>query len=271
MYGNDFPNMIFNTLNQHIPPGAGWIPLTAAAVIALFGFVFLVKGARLAPILASVCFGLLGAATGKLVSAPLSTPLWPTIGVCTAVGLVLGVLLLRLWLAVLAGVCLILVGLSVYTGQVLREPLNKYLTSGLDHDNQLVTLPGGPAETGQSAGWQAQARDLWTHLSSSVPNFQPSFYTIVLSAGLAGLVLGLLLPRVTRAFWAASLGTGLLLIAVSGAAHACWPVALPWVTQWGLLVAGVLWGISLLYNLADLGVFGKKPAPATPANNGAPA
>jgi len=264
---NDLPKLIFETFNRHIPPGAGWLPMTVAAVTALLGFVFLVKGARLAPILASVCFGLLGAAGGKLVSGGLSTPFWPSVAVGTGIGLVLGVLLLRLWLAVLAGVCLIVVGLSIYTGQVLRGPLNSYLASGLDRSRQLVTLPNGSASD-RPVTWQTQGHDLWTHLSSTVPNFQPSFYTIVLSAGLAGLVLGLLLPRVTRAFWAASFGTGLVLVAVNSAAHACWPAALPWVNQWGLVVAAVLWGVSLLYNLADLGLFGKKPTSPAPA--GAP-
>jgi hypothetical protein len=255
--------MFLDTIKEHIPPGADWMPLAAASVIAIIGLVFMVKGARLAPILAALIFAGLGALFGPLLSNWFGTPLWPSVAGAGAAGLLLGIVLFRLWLALLVGACLTLAALAVYGGQTLREPLNGYLSAGLDREKQLVTLPDAGSPLAPSTDWQKEAAGLWSYLGQNVPNFQNSVWAIMASAGLAGLIFGLLMPKLARAFWAASLGTALLAAAVSAVIHLRWPAATPWLQRDGLIVAAVLWAISLAYNWADVhDVRLKKPAPA---------
>lgn len=262
---NDWPRMVFDALKEHIPPGAEWVPLAAAGLTAAIGLVFMVKGARLAPYLAALVFAALGAGAGPLIAHYGGTPLWPTVAGAGAVGLVLGVLLFRVWLAVLVGTCLTLASLSIYSGQVLRNPLNEYLTAGLNSEQQLVTLPDA-ANAAASTDWQAKLTDLWNYLGTHVPNFQVSIVAIAISAGLAGLVFGLALPKMARAFWAASFGTALLAVAALAIMQVSWPAGKEWLSgQRGLIVAGALWLISLIYNWADVhGLRAPKPPPAEP-------
>ncbi len=262
---NDLPGMLLETVTQHIPTEAAWLPIAAAALCAALGLVFMVKGARLAPVLAAIVGALLGAAGGAAIAGTFSTPPWPSMLVIGVVGLVLGVALFRLWLALLLGGCLVIASLGMYGAQALRDPVNDYLTAGLDRQQQLVTLP--PAEGGTSEGPdpRAELAGLWTHLSGNVPNFQPTFFVIALAAGLAGLVFGLLLPNASRAVWAASLGTLLLLGAVYGVCRAHWPPGMDWLQHWGVIIAGALWSISLICNLADVRGIRAKRAVASDA------
>jgi len=258
---NDLPQMFLNTIKEHIPPGAEWMPLAATAVVALIGLVFMVKGARLAPVLAALVFALVGGLAGSLLATLFATPLWPTAAGCSAVGLLLGVVLFRVWFALLVAACLALVSLAVYGGQVLREPLDSYLSAGLDREKQLVTLPEAGSPVAPSSDWQKEAAGLWAYLGEQVPNFQTSVWAIVVSTGLAGLIFGLLLPKIARALWAASLGTALLALAVGTAVQLRCPDHMPWLQCEGLIVAAALWVLSLAYNWADVhGVRLKKPA-----------
>jgi hypothetical protein len=258
---NDLPRMFLDTVKEHIPPGAEWMPLAAAAVVALIGLVFMVKGARLAPVLAALVFALVGGLAGPFLAAALGTPLWPSVAGCIAVGLLLGIILFRIWFALLVAVCLALISLAVYGGQVLRGPLDDYLSAGLDREKQLVTLPEAGSPIAPSADWQKEATGLWAYLGEHVPNFQTSVWAIVASTALAGFIFGLLLPKLARAFWAASLGTALLALAVGTAVQFQWPDRMPWLQREGLIVAAALWVLSLAYNWVDVhGVGLKKPA-----------
>ena len=262
---NDLPGMLLDTLKEHVPPGAEWAPLVAAAVTAAIGLVLMVKGARLAPALAALACAGLGGAAGPFAAPLLGTPLWPTVIASGAIGLILGVVFFRIWLGVLVGAFLMLAATGVYGGQVLREPLNAYLSAGLDREKQLVTLPQADGAVAQRLDWQQEAAGLWSYLGENVPNFQASFYAVVISTGLAGLIFGLLLPKLSRAFGAASLGTVLLALAACAAVQLRWPEEAARLVQWGPLVAGVLWVLSLVYNWLDVhGARPKKRAAAEP-------
>jgi hypothetical protein len=252
------PQLLLSTLKEHISPGAEWVPLAAAGAIALIGLVFMVKGARLAPLLAALALGALGSAAGSLAARGFDLPFWPALGGGTALGLILGVLLFRVWLALLVGACLAAVSLGVYGTQVLRGPLDSYLSAGLDRERQLVTLPDASSP---AANWRHELSGLWSHLGSNVPNFQMSVWAIVASTGLAGLAFGLLLPKLARAFWAASVGTGLLVLAACAAVKLRWPDHATWLQHEGLTIAAGLWLISLAYNWVDVrGIRMKKNA-----------
>jgi hypothetical protein len=264
---DNLPQMLLDTVKAYIPPGSEWMPLAASGVVALIGLVFMVKGARLAPVLAALVFAAIGGLAGPLVAPMLSAPLWPTVAGCSAAGLLLGVVLFRVWLALLVAACLALVAMTVYGGQVLRDPLNDYLSAGLDREKQLVTLPDAGSPVTPSAKWQKELAGLWSYLGANVPNFQDSVWAIMGSTGVAGLIFGLLLPKLARAFWAASTGTALLFLAVGTVVQLHWPNYVPWLWREGLVVAAGLWALSLVFNWVDVrGVRLKKAgAPAAKA------
>ena len=258
---NNLPNVILDAISQHIPPEAAWIPTLMLAVTAFLGVMFMVKGARLAPALSAIVFALVGGVMGTFLPGLLGTPLWPTVFVSGAAGLVLGLLLFKVWLAVLVGVCLASAGLSVYSGRVLREPLSEYLAAGLDTQQQLVTLPAAVDGSVEAPSPGEELGRLWSYLAENVESFETSFFAIVISTGLAGLIFGLALPRAARSFVAATLGTGLLLLAAGAFTRTYWPAGVDLLNQWGLLTAGVLWCAALVYNIAD-------QRPARPRKNG---
>jgi hypothetical protein len=267
MSTDNIPQMLLDTVKEHIPPGSEWMLLAAIGVVALVGVVFMTKGARLAPVLAALLFAGLGGLAGPLVSTLLSAPLWPVVAGCCAAGLLLGVVLFRLWLALLVSASLALVAMAVYGGQVLRDPLNSYLSAGLDSEKQLVTLPDAGSPLAPSSHWEKEVAGLWSYLGEHVPNFQSSVWAIVGSTGLAGLFFGLLLPKLARAFWAASTGVALLFLAVGTVVQLRWPSYVPWLWREGLVVAAGLWMVSLAFNWVDVrGVrLKKKGAPAAKA------
>jgi hypothetical protein len=265
------PNTFFQALNLHLTSETAWAVLAVLGAAALVGLLFMVKGAKLAPGLAAAATTGIGGAIGTTLPSLTGTPYWPTVAVCGVVGLVLGLLLFRLFLAVLVGACFALVGIGVYGGQVLIEPLRAYEARGLDPQQQLVSLQPPSAEAA-AAPWQAELAGRWEYLSATVPSFQVSVFAIVASTLLAGIIFGLLLPKLARAFWAASLGTGLLFAATYVGLNLKWPEHLGVFAQWGPVVAAGLWLLSLAYNFMD--VQAAKPAPkksAAPAGASAKA
>jgi hypothetical protein len=267
---DNMPQMFLDAVKEHLPPGSEWMPLAASGVVALVGLVFMLKGARLAPVLAALVFAAVGGLAAPWIAPLLHAQLWPTVAGCSAAGLLLGIVLFRVWLALLVAACFTLIALAVYGGQVLRDPLNSYLSAGLDREKQLVTLPEAGSPLTPSANWQKEVAGLWSYLGEHVPNFQSSVWAILASTGLAGLIFGLLLPKLARAFWAASMGTGLLYLAAGTVVQLRWPERISWIEREGLIVAAGLWVLSLALNWVDVhGVRLKKPA--TPAAKQRPA
>jgi hypothetical protein len=255
-------DMFRETVAQHLAHTATWIPLAIAGTLALLALVLLVKGARLVPLLAGLATAGLGMAGGPFLVGLLGTPLWATLAVAGACGLLLGLLLFRVWLALaLAGV-FALAGLALYTVKTISPHLPGYSSWGLAQEvpgsDVLygVTIPEGGAAQAASELPAAGAARLWAYLLAVVPGFRTSLVAITLSTGLAGLIFGILLPRVARAFLGATLGTLLLLQAVGVVVNTVWTSGLHYVQAVGmhgwLAAAGGVWLASLLANLYDL-------------------
>ena len=262
------PVSLWDALTQHLSPDAAWVPVGGALLAALVGLLFLVKGARLAPILAALVFAALGALGGTVLAYVLSLPFWPAVIVATTIGLVLGVVLFRLWFALLVAGCMIAGGLSVYSGNVLQPALREYQVRGLQPGapDGAVTLPQAPTTSPATAAWHTELGNLWSYLDGRVPAFRTNLYTIVIVTGLAGLAFGLLLPRAARAFWAATTGTLLFVPAVLAVAHTSSPDVAAWLVLRAQLCAAVLWSMSFIYNLAD--VLDWRPKKTAPARSG---
>jgi len=244
---------LYETLTQHLklPEGFEWAPLAGIGVVTVFGLILLLRGAKWAPGLAAVTFIGIGACAGSFLSQAIGTPFWPTVGVVGVLGFVLGLVMFRFWQAVLLAACFMIAGLSVYFVRALTPEVQNWISA--TPQSGLITLrdPGTVVGDSQSTAW-TELKSLWTHLDQNVPNFSPTAWTLVLATGLAGLIFGLLLPGVSRALWAASLGTLFFGIGITAALARFAPSVLDWLKtnhEWAWGIVGIVWLFSLALNL----------------------
>ncbi|MBK9118521.1 MAG: hypothetical protein IPM18_02815 [Phycisphaerales bacterium] len=263
---DDLPRMLLDTIHRHLTPAGEWVPLLVLASGLLLGILLLLRGARLAPYAAVAALALGGLGVGQAATPHVPLGAWVPPLAGGAVGLVLGVVLVRLWVAVLITACLAGGALTLYGAQVVLPAVESHTARGFNPTDPTtwVTLQEPPDEAA-TAAVQGGLPGLLSYLTESVPNFQLSTAAIVLSTGLAGLAFGLLLPKLARAAWAATLGTVLFLSAAYVAALLYLPSATPWLHSWGLVLAAVLWVVSAAGNWADLqGWLRRRPVAAPP-------
>lgn len=251
------PQMIYDTVTQHIPDSTAWVPYVGTAVLALFGLLLMAKGAKLAPLLAACAFLGIGGIAGSFPAHWLGTPVWPTMAVTGVLGFILGLALFKFWLAVLLAGCFVAGSLSLYGVQVVSPHMTNYASRNyepaLGPVGVALAKPDAAVTLADSA--QGELAQYWSYAASQVPGFQASFWAIAISTGLAGLALGLLLPRIARALFASTAGTLCLFVALTAVLKAGWPDALTWLHSlgaWGWGIVGAAWGVSLVYNLVDI-------------------
>jgi hypothetical protein len=245
---------LFETVTEHLrlPAGYGWTPVAGAALVTAFGLLLLVRGAKWAPGLAAIAFLGVGGFAGSFLARAIGTPLWPTVGVVGVLGFVLGFVLFRFWQALLLGCCFAIVGLSVYYVRGLYIDIDRWISRAPQATE--ITLPTAGTVVGENRPTVMQdLSGLWSYLSQNVDGFQTAFWILVLSTGLAGLIFGLLLPRASRALWAASLGTVFFGIGTTALLMRLAPDVLDWLQAndaWAWAIVGSVWLLSLVYNLA---------------------
>jgi hypothetical protein len=263
---NETFQMVLDAFTQHIPATGDWMPLAGMVATTLFGLILLLRGAKLAPLLAALTFVGLGGIGGSFLGSWLGVPVWPSIVVTGVLGFIIGLVLFRFWLALLLAGCFCIAALSVYYTQILNPHMAGFTSRGIE-DGRWITLPGPEAGTNEAAAAVTQdLSDLWAYLGQNVPNFHASFAAVVLSAGLAGLVFGLLLPKASRALWAASAGTLFLVGGLVALLEVMAPSALGWLVSlgaWGWLIVGMAWAASLVYNL----LISREKRPKKPAED----
>lgn len=243
---------ILETIARHAPPTWQWLPEAMMLGCLVIGGVFLVKGARLTPLLTAAALGTFGALGGGLVARHVAGPVWPGAIVGGGIGLALGIVLFRIWFAILVGASLAAVGLSLYGGQVMLPAMSEYTARGVEAIEGMpeITLP--TATRASTVAWKSELGEMWAFLGQRVPSIKISLAAITLAAGAAGLVFALLLPKAARACWAATTGVVLVIPAAYGIACNHWPPAAAILGHWGLLIAAILWSGSLLFNLVDV-------------------
>jgi xanthosine utilization system XapX-like protein len=258
---------LYQTLTQHLklPAGFEWAPLAGMGLVTAFGLILLLRGARWAPALAAVTFIGIGGCAGSFLSHAIGTPFWPTVAVVGVLGFVLGLVMFRFWQAILLAACFMIAGLSVYFVHTLTPEVQNWISA--TPQSGLITLrdPGTVVGEHQSTAW-IEFKSLWTHLEKNVPNFSATAWTLVLSTGLAGLIFGLLLPGVSRALWAASLGTLFFGIGITAALSRFAPSVLDWLKtnhDWAWGIVGIVWLLSLALNL----VTGRRKTPEKQADD----
>lgn len=248
-----------------LPPGAEWAPLVVAAAVALAGLLFMLRGARMAPALAAAFFLSIGCALGPLVATRAGLPVLPTLIICGTLGLVLGVVLFRVWFALLVGLSVMVASLGFYTAQTLIPSIEEFHARGLQlgDGTPLVTLPEATPEEAAAAFFPPE---LAAYLNQKHPNLSTHAILVALVSGAAGLLFALLMPKTARSLWAATVGTLLFLPAIYFVLASTWEPGADWIGRYPALVAAVLWSLSLLVNLADvLGWRRKRAATAAAA------
>ncbi len=245
---------LFETMSEHLrlPDGYVWTPLVGVSIVTGFGLLLLVRGARWAPGLAALTFLAFGGFAGSFLARAIGTPFWPTIGVAGVLGFVLGLVLFRFWQALLLSCCFVIAGLSVYYVRGLYVEIDRWIS--LAPAATEITLPMAGTVVGENRPTAIQdLSSLWTHLSQNVDGFQTTFWILVSSTGLAGLIFGLFLPRASRALWATSLGTLFFGIGTTALLMRLAPNVFGWLRAndaWAWGIVGLVWTLSLAYNLA---------------------
>ena len=244
---------LFETVTEQVklPEGYEWAPLGALGALTLFGLVLLLRGAKWAPGLAALTFFGLGGWAGAFLAKAIGIPIWPAVAVVGLLGGVLAVVTFRFWQALLLSACCMIAGLSVYFVQSLHPEVANW-RAGLNDAGLPQLPPAGTVVADAGPTVAATLGSLWAHLAQTVPNFTATFWTLVLATGLVGLIVGLWLPRVSRALWAASLGTVSFGIGCTFLVKHFAPGVYDWLLAgnaraWGIV--GVVWLASFLLNL----------------------
>lgn len=253
--------------NIRLPDGMGWLPIASATAVAAAGVLFLVRGAKWAPGIVALGFLALGGFGGYQLGLQIGVPTWLSGAIGGGVAAVIGVAFFRFWQASALAVSVMLISFGVYFAHSLSPAVSTWISP--QADDALVTLQPAGAVVGENAPSVAdKLSSLWTHLSASVPNFQLTLGAVLAASGLAGLVFGLLLPRASRALWAATIGTLLLGAGSVAVLQQASPAALDWLSNlgtwsWGVIV--LVWALAFVYNLKVMK--GRLKAAADPVEN----
>lgn len=248
---------LMDTFGQHISGAWAWSPHLGFLAVLLTALVLLLRGATLMPAFCALAIAAGGGWIGMLASNWFALPLWPAVAIGAVGGFVLGFVASRLWLAVLLGAAFAGGGLAAYGAKVVYPYWQKYLQGD---GMQPIGLrdPEEPA----TAFFGLMQRDLWDYFAANVPHFSMTLIAIVSSTALAGLVFGLLLPRLAKSVTAAVVGTILLTTAVFGlltlGGKAEWAEA---PGAWNWVIMGAIATVSFLYNVIQPRRGQRKPAP----------
>lgn len=243
---------VLDAVRQHLPAGADWAPLAIAVAVLLLGLVVVLRGARLAPVLSACVFMAGGCLAAPLVTAYTGLPTLPLMIIGGTLGLVIGIVLFRLWFALVVALSMIAATLGFYTAQTVIPSIEDFNVRGLQaaSDVLIVTLPDAPAPGASS--WFALPPELLQYLNQQHPSLGLNAAAIALASGAAGLFLALLLPKTARALWAATVGTLLFVPSAYFVLAGVWQTGADWLGRYPLVVAAIVWSASLLINLADV-------------------
>jgi hypothetical protein len=258
----EYLNQGLGLLRQYIPVQYAYAPHAACGLIALSSLYVLWRGARLIPIISTVAFIGVGLVSGHQIALHFSLPLWPITALGGAVGLALGAMLVKLWLALLLAVCFATISLGIYSFKVVGPHFEDFRQGEDFNTDPQFVIPSTSGEA-PSAG---DPQQFWQYLQEHVPQVQLSIGAVLLSGALAGLVIGLALPKTSRAIAAATSGSITLAAALYGGAYFFRQDEM--VRSWGwypLAGLGAVWLISLGMNMADQRIAkSKKPAAKEP-------
>lgn len=233
--------LFFNQASQafelYVPAEQGLMVGAAFAGALVLGIGFVLFGARLLTALAILGVAVGGAGVGAQLTQQLDAPSWIGGLIGGSVGVLLGYLLSQLLIALLLAAVTAGTALYVYAARVLTPHIDAFQNAD---GFELTALP----DVGSHQG-----ADLLAYLNDNVAYFQPSVASIALATGVAGFVLGLLMPRLGRALLAGTIGTVSVMAGVLGLLMVGNQTQLitgsPLAAAIGL---GVLWVVAVFFN-----------------------
>lgn len=237
---------LLNFFRHYVPTQYAYAPHGVCALMSLGALFVLWRGARMIALMTTLVFIGGGLVAGHNAAIQFALPLWPITALGGAIGLALGALLVKLWLAVLLAVCFATISFSVYATKVIGPQYSNFMQRPMMQTEFRVPPADGVAPTTDGP------QQFWNYLVEQVPQVQISIAAVLLSGALAGLVIGLALPKTSRAIAAATTGTLTLAAGLYGLAYFFRQAEI--VKTWGwypLAGLGVVWLISLLLNIAD--------------------
>lgn len=231
-----------------LPSDSALVPIGGAGCAALVGLLLVLKGAKLAPVMTGLILAGVGAWGASAAATAFGVPYWPVVIVGAALGGVLGLALFKIWMSLMLAMCFIAAALAFYGVKVLAPHLEQYQAG-----RQAAVIEEAASPVGVAVVWD-QVSGAWTYLGQNVANFQPSFYAIAVSSGIAGIVFGFLVSAAARALWATTVGTLLALVGTCAVLKLVAPGVLTWLASigvWGWTIVAGVWAFGLIHNFLD--------------------
>jgi hypothetical protein len=220
-YAN-YVSTLFDVIKQHLPSEVIATQFPAAIVAILIGVGVCVLGAKLARWFITIIFASAGMVGGLGLGKALgfSSPI-SALGGGLALGAV-GFSLYRFWVGLLAGAFLSSVALGIVSSQTAFPRLSEF--NELNQKTQTVEevrdfQPGpsenllGPSGNVLQSGWEKledYGSRFWDYLNQQDSSLRLKIVCWGVGAGLVGLLLGLLLSRLTLIVFTAAFGTLLI-------------------------------------------------------------
>lgn len=243
---HDFIDMGLGMARQYVSNDYAYAPHGISLLVAIGALFILWRGARMIALMTTLVFIGVGLVAGHNAAIQFNLPLWPITVLGGAVGLALGAMLVKLWLAMLLAACFAAISFGVYTVKVIGPQYSNFMSQPKLQSGFHVPSASDSAPTTDAP------QQFWNYLIEHVPQVQLSIGAVLLSGALAGLVIGLALPKTSKAIAAATLGSLTLASGLYAVAFFFHQAAQ--VKTWGWYPAaglGVVWLISLLLNIND--------------------
>ncbi len=211
----EFASTLFDVFRQHLPSEVIDTQFPAAIVAILIGVGVCVLGAKLARWFITIIFAsagmICGLGLGKALgfSSPISA-----LGGGLALGGV-GFSLYRFWVGLLAGLFLSSVALGIVSSQTAFPRLTEFnnLQQSTEPSVELQDFQVGSSQATLESGWdqlEAYGERFWAFLNKQDESLRLKIVGYGVGAGLVGLLLGLLLSRITLIVFTAAFGTLLI-------------------------------------------------------------
>jgi len=271
MFGDgQFLQSLVELVRYHAPQIDAQRTAFVGVCAMVLGGLIALYGARLTRLVVVLLLAGVGAAVGWRLGVALGVAPPVTAVIAGLVAALVAGLLYRLWAAVLSAAMLVMVALSVYGARVAWpqiEPFEATLTGGDGEHIRLVS------DAQQQSNLHPELRErlgrFWEFLRQQHPAVEQEGGLIVAAAGGAGLLMGLMLPRLAMTLWLSLVGVGLTasgVLTLLGCYRPDWLEQIAAREQVAGLVVGGVWIVVLLWHL-QRGLTGTKntpePDPAT--------
>ncbi|HNO79323.1 MAG TPA: hypothetical protein PKN33_14835 [Phycisphaerae bacterium] len=213
-YAN-YASKLFEVFRQHLPSEVMATQFPAAIVAIVIGVGVCVLGAKLARWLITIIFASAGMVCGLGLGKALgfSSPI-SALGGGLALGGV-GFSLYRFWVGLMAGAFLSAVALGIVSSQLAFPHLSEFdeLQRSSHSAEEVRDFQPGPSDNVLESGWdklEAYGKRFWDYLNQQESSIRLQTVGWGVGAGLVGMLMGLLLSRITLIVFTAAFGTILI-------------------------------------------------------------